>query len=59
MDHGLPFPIEIVFLLIVLPVAFAYLGSVAGVAWLALRKAWNRLVSRENPPQAPNSSTRR
>jgi hypothetical protein len=59
MDYSLPFPIEIVFLLIVLPIAFAYLASVAGVLWLGLRKAWKKLSSRgkassaTHPPMGP------
>jgi hypothetical protein len=58
MDYGLPFLIEIVFLLIVLPVAFAYLASVAGVAWLSLRKAWKRLACRDGTSAAAEASPR-
>jgi hypothetical protein len=46
MIAGLPFPIEIVFLLLVLPIGFAYLVSVAGVGLLCLRRSARALVVR-------------
>jgi hypothetical protein len=56
MDYGLPFPIEVVFLLLVLPIAFAYLISVAGVGMMFLRKLARKLFagppSRHDPPAA-------
>lgn len=58
MDYGLPFPIELVFLLIVLPIAFAYLGSVGGVALICLKNVWKKLTlrwrcGRPTPPERP------
>ena len=39
MDDLLPFPIKLVFLLLVLPIALVYMASLAGVAILVARRA--------------------
>lgn len=46
MGTRLPFAIETVFLVLVLPVACAYLLSLAGITGLCLRTAWRRLICR-------------
>ena len=46
MDVRLPFAIEIVFLVLVLPIAFAYLFSIAGVAVMCARTTFRRLTFR-------------
>lgn len=43
---GLPFPIEVAFLVLVLPIAFAYVFSVAGVVTMSARAALRFLASR-------------
>lgn len=40
----MPLAIEIVFLVLVLPIAFVYLFSVAGVVTLCARTAFRRLI---------------
>jgi hypothetical protein len=49
MEDALPFPIKMVFLWLVLPVAFVYLLSVTGIALLFLNRVLRRLVSRFRP----------
>lgn len=51
MGNGLPFPFEVVFLVLVLPITLVWLTSVASVATLAMRKGVKKLLSR--PPAAP------
>ncbi len=51
MGTRLPFAIEIVFLVLILPIAFAYLASVAGVAALCVRTALRKHVFRHRPPR--------
>ena len=50
MDVRLPFAIENVFLVLVLPIAFAYLFSIAGVAVMFIRTAFRRLIFRVSRP---------
>lgn len=56
MDTRLPFPVEIVFLLLVLPIVFAYLFSVAGVALIFARTALRNLASRLRSPRSRTPS---
>lgn len=55
MSTRLPFAIEIVFLVLILPIAFAYLFSIAGVAALCLRTALRKHIFRDRParPRPP------
>jgi hypothetical protein len=46
MGTHLPFAIEIVFLMLVLPIAFAYLFSIAGVAVMCACTTFRRLIFR-------------
>ena len=46
MGARLPFAIEIVFLVLVLPIAFAYLFSIAGVALMCVRTTLRSLFFR-------------
>ena len=50
MDVRLPFAIEIVFLVLVLPIAFAYLFSIVGVAVMCARTTFRRLIYRVSRP---------
>ncbi|HEX7810311.1 MAG TPA: hypothetical protein VF460_00260 [Burkholderiales bacterium] len=52
MATGLPFSIEVVFLVLVLPLAFAYLISIAGLAVMCLRTALRKLVFRFHTPRS-------
>jgi hypothetical protein len=56
LGTGLPYPIKVAFLVLVLPVVFAYLLSVAGVVALAARTALKNLAARlrrRGDPTAP------
>jgi hypothetical protein len=57
MGTGLPLPIEIAFLVLVLPLVFAYLFSVAGIVAISARAALRNLASRlrhsRGDPTAP------
>jgi hypothetical protein len=46
LGTGLPFPIEVAFLELVLPIAFAYVFSVASVVTMSTRAALKTLASR-------------
>jgi len=46
MDDFLPFPLNLVFLLLVVPIGLVYLVSLAGVGVLVVRRVLNRLISR-------------
>ena len=50
MGSRFPFAIEIVVLVLILPLAFAYLLSITGIAAICLRTAMRRLLFRLNPP---------
>lgn len=53
MGTRLPFVIEIVFLVLVLPIVFAYLASIAGVAALCIRTALRKHIFRDRPARPP------
>lgn len=58
MGARLPFAIEIVFLVLVLPIAFAYLFSIAGVALMCvrttLRSLFFRIIKAHRPHATPD-----
>lgn len=45
LGTGLPFPIKVAFLVLVLPIAFAYLLSLAGIVAIAARAALRNLAA--------------
>lgn len=49
MGNGLPFSFEVVFLMLVLPIALVWLTSVASIATIALHKSAMKLLSRLRP----------
>lgn len=49
MGTGLPLVIEVAFLVLVLPVAFAYLIAVVGLAAISVRAMLTNLFSRLRP----------
>jgi len=59
MGTRLPFAIEIVFLVLVLPIAFAYLASVAGVAALCVRTTLRKYIFRGPAPRSKGLRPRR
>jgi hypothetical protein len=50
MEDPLPFPLKLALLMVVLPLAFAYLGALAGVIFLFARRALGRLNARFRAP---------
>lgn len=53
MGTGLPYAVEIALLVLVLPLAFVYLFSLAGVAALSVRSAGKILLSRLRRARRP------
>ncbi len=50
MDDSLPFPLKLALLMLVLPLAFAYLGALAGVFFLFGRNTLGKLNARFRTP---------